>query len=223
MENQQEQNATKLGAYTTLLGAISMLAGAAIWGASGADIDQALYDGDIAGYLRDALTNQNLLIANLSIWIVGVVLLGLGANMMAMLSPQKPVLTQLIRYNYGVAIPLVVVSYMAWLAVVVRLGPSASPEAPAIAEALGWFASHADWVATVLVLGTGPVLIAASGKGIWVPNWLRVWSYIALLAGVLTTVAQYAGGLTTYGFLVIPIGVGWMIAAAITLFRRKAV
>ena len=109
---------------------------------------------------------------------------------------------------------------MAWLAVVVWLASSNAPAAAEISEAVGWFAVRADWVGTVLVLGAGPILITAAGRSIWVPNWLRVWSFIALLAGAMTTIAMYAGGLTTYGFLIIPVGMGWMIAAAVVLFRR---
>ena len=221
MEKQHKKNAARLGAYTTLLGSVCMLTGAAIMISSGTDMDLALYNGTIADYLRESLVNQYMLIVNLSLWILGVILLGIGATMMALLSEQNSILAQLVRYNYWIAIPLVVTAYMAWLAVVVRLASSASPEAAAIAEGIGWFAVRADWLATVLVLGTGPALIAAAGRGIWVPKWLRVWSLITLFAGLLTTVAQYAGGLTTYGFLIIPIGMGWMIAAAITLFRQK--
>jgi len=221
MKNHHEKDAARLGAYTTLLGSICMLAGAALGIASGTDIDQSLYNGNIADYLKESLVFQNMLIVNLSLWILGVILLGIGATMMALLSDQNIVMAQLIRYNYGIAIPIVIVSYMAWLAVVVRLASSSSPEAAAIAEAVGWFAVRTDWVATVLVLGTGPVLIAISGRAIWVPNWLRVWSFICLFAGLLTTVAQYTGGLTTYGFLIIPVGMGWMVAASITQFRLK--
>ncbi len=137
MEKQQEKYAASLGAYTTLLGSICMLAGAAISGASGTDIDQALYDGNMADYLRESFASQNMLIVNLSLWILGVILLGIGATMMAVLSEQNLVLAQLVRYNYWIAVPLVVASYMAWLAVVVRLASSASPEAAAIAEAVG--------------------------------------------------------------------------------------
>lgn len=196
-----------------------MLAGAAILGASGTDIDRALYDNDLAGYLQGAREAQTLVVLNLSLWILGVVLLGAGATMTALLSRQNLVTASLVKYNYWIAVPLVVVSYMAWLAVVVRLSASASSEAAAIAEIVGWFAVRADWLATVLVLGTGPVLITAAGRGTWAPNWLRVWSFVALFAGLLTTIAQYAGGLTTYGFLIIPVGMGWMIALSVVLFR----
>ncbi|MBK8555254.1 MAG: hypothetical protein IPL65_05535 [Lewinellaceae bacterium] len=221
MENQQKTLAAKLGAYTILTGSVCMLAGAGIGIASGADLDTALYANDMKGFLEQALANQNLLIINLSLWITGVILLGAGATMMAMLSEQNAVKSMLVRYNYWIAVPLVVASYMAWLAVVVRLASSVSPEAAAIAESMGWFAVRADWLATVLVLGTGPVLVTAAGSGIWVPNWLRVWSYLALVAGMLNTIAQYFGGLTTYGFLIIPIGMGWMIAAGVVLLRWR--
>lgn len=221
MEKQQDTNAARAGAYAILTGSFCMIAGAAVLGASGVDLDRSLYDDDMAGFLREALAAQNLLIVNLSLWITGVILIGAGATMMTMLGEQNPVLVQLIRYNYWIAVPLVVASYMAWLAVVVRLAPSESPAAAAIAEAVGWFATHADWLGTVLVLGTGPVLIATAGRGILAPNWLRVWSYLAFTTGILTTVAQYAGGLLSYGFLIIPVGMGWMIAAGVVLLRHK--
>lgn len=220
MEKQHEKTAVRIGAYTTLIGSLCMLGGAAIWGISGADIDQAIYDKDLAGYLAAALAGQRLLIANLSIWIIGVILLGAGAAMMAFISDQRSPLATLARYNYWLAVPLVVASYMAWLAVVVQLAPSDSPAAAAIAEAMGWFAVRADWVGTALVLGSGPALLAAAGRSNWAPNWLRIWSYVALLTCFLTTLAQFTGGLTTYGFLIIPVGMGWMLAASVVLFRR---
>ncbi|MBK9018060.1 MAG: hypothetical protein IPM82_30690 [Saprospiraceae bacterium] len=182
MEKQQEKTATRTGAMALLLGSICMLAGAAIGISSGTDLDQSLYDSNMAGYLGGSLDTQNLLILNLSLWILGVALLGAGAAMTALLSRQNLVPATLVKYNYWIAVPLVLVSYMAWLAVVVRTSASASPEAAAIAETVGWFAVRADWVGTVLVLGTGPVLISSAGKGIWVPNWLRVWSFICLFA-----------------------------------------
>lgn len=220
MEKHDERTATRIGAYTTLIGSLCMLGGAAIWAISGADIDQAIYDKDLAGYLSAAKGSQGLLIANLSIWIIGVILLGAGATMMAFISGQRPVLASLVRYNYWIGISIVVISYMAWLAVVVQLAPSGSPAAVVAAEAMGWFAVRADWVATALVLGSGPALLAAAGRSFWAPNWLRIWSYVALFTGFLTTLAQFTGGLTSYGFLIIPVGMGWMLAASVVLFRR---
>lgn len=221
MEKQLATPAARPAALAALLGSACMLAGAAVMFSVGADIDKHLYANDMAGYLKLASANQDSLILNLSLWIAGVILLGAAATLMTLIGGQSPVRVQLVRYNYGIAVPLVVAAFMAWLAVVVRLTASPSPEAAAIAEAMGWFGVRADWVATALVIGTGPFLIAASGKGVWVPNWLRVWSYLCLAAGILTTIAQYSGGLTSYGFLIIPVGMSWMIAAGVALLRRK--
>ena len=94
----------------------------------------------------------------------------------------------------------------------------------ALAEALGFFASRADWIATVLLVGVGPALIAASGRDTWVPGWLAIWGALALLAGLLTTLTTLttlAVGLTTYGFLVVPVGLGWTIAAGVVVLRES--
>jgi hypothetical protein len=55
-----------------------------------------------------------------------------------------------------------------------------------------------------------------------VPTWLLRWSYVTAFAGVLTAVAILTGGagLMTYGFAIVPVGVGWMIAAGVVLLRK---
>jgi hypothetical protein len=197
-----------------------MLGGAAIWGASGTDIDASLAANDIVGYLASANESQTMLIANLSVWIAGVLLIGIGASMMTYLSRENQVLSLIARYNYWVGIPIVVISYMAWLAVVVRLTAYEPSAVATVAEVVGWFAVRADWVATVLVLGTGPLLLSLAGKSSWVPKWLAVYSYFCFVAGILNIIAMYLGGLSTYGFLIIPVGMGWMVASSIVLFKR---
>ncbi|MDF9799385.1 hypothetical protein OKW21_004648 [Catalinimonas alkaloidigena] len=220
MEKQNILTATKIGAYTTLIGSLCMLCGAALWGSSGADLDAALDTAELENYLTTAHEKSTLLIANLSVWICGVMLLGVGATMMLSISTKRLIIAKIAQYNYWIAIPIVVVSYVAWLAVVVRLAPNNSPSVAAIAEAVGWFATRADWIATILILGTGPLLISFAGKDDWVPKWLLIWSIICLFTGILNALAMYAGGLTTYGFLIIPVGMSWMIASSIVLFRR---
>lgn len=221
MNNNFEKSATKIGAFTTLLGSICMLGGAAIWGASGADIDVFLASNDMVGYLTAASASRTMLIANLSLWIVGVLLLGVAATMMTYLSRENQIISLIVRYNYWVGLPIVVISYVAWLSVVVRLTAYEPSSVSAIAEAVGWFAARADWVATVLVLGTGPLLLSLAGKNSWVPKWLMVWSYFCLVAGFLNIIAMYLGGLTTYGFLIIPVGMGWMVAAGVVLYKKS--
>lgn len=220
MNNDFDKSATKIGAFTTLLGSLCMLGGAALWVTSGTEIDVSLAANDMAGYLTAANESKTILVANLSIWIVGVILLGVAASMMTYLSRENPIHSLIARYNYWVGIPIVVISYVAWLAVVVRLTAYEPSSVSTIAEAVGWFATRADWVATVLMLGTGPLLLSLAGKNSWVPKWLEVWSYFCFAAGILNIIAMYLGGLSTYGFLIIPVGMGWMVASSIALFKQ---
>ncbi len=221
MEIQSKKTAAKVGAYTTLLGSLCMLIGTAFWGSSGADLDKSLDARDLTTYLASVQEVGTLLITNLSCWIVGVILIGCGATMMTVLSASRPVAAKIALYNYWIAVPLVVASYAAWLAIVARLSADGTPASATLAEVLGWFASRADWIGTILVLGTGPALVASAGREDWVPKWLFFWSRVTLAAGVITVVAMYAGGMTTYGFLIIPVGMGWLIAASVVLFRFR--
>ncbi len=220
MENKNIQTTTKIGAYTALIGALCMLAGATFWGISGADLEKALYDGDIANYLINVQENYTLVTANLSIWIIGVTLIGIAGTMMANLCIQYQAISAIAKYFYWIALPLVIASYVAMLTVVVHLSPDSSSTTVSIAGALGWFGTRVDWVATIFMLGIGPALISVAGRGDWVPKWLVRWGFLALFAGLLAAIAMFTGALTSYGFLIIPVGLSWTIAASIVLFRR---
>ncbi len=223
MENYDLKITSKIAAITVLVGSTCMIAGAVLMGISGADLDTALDRNELANYLTVAGDNKSLLIANLTIWIIGVIITGLAATLMVNLGEPQKVLSRIVTYNYSIAIPIVVVAYSAWMVIVVRLTSHNPQESVVLAEIMGWFASRADWIATILVLGIGPFLISLSGKNYWVPKWLLVWSYFTLFAGFLNLVAMFAGGLTTYGFLIIPVGMGWMIASffVLTKFSRR--
>lgn len=219
MENYNLKITSKIAAITVLIGSICMIAGAVLMGISGADLDTALDRNELANYLTVAGENKPLLIANLTLWIIGVILIGLAATLMANLGVSKKVLSQIVTYNYSIAIPIVVIAYSAWMVIIVRLTSHNPQESVVLAEIMGWFASRADWIATILVLGIGPLLISLSGKDYWVPKWLLVWSYFTLFTGLLNFIAMFAGGLTTYGFLIIPVGMGWMIASFFVLMK----
>jgi hypothetical protein len=221
VELNHQKKAMGIAAYATFSGSVCMVIGAILLGISGADLDTEIYANDLAKYLDMADAGKTVLLANLSLWILGVILIGAGASMMIYLSEEKPVTSRLALYNYFIGIPIVVVSYMAWVALIVQLAPGGDTDV-AIAEVIGWFAVRTDWVATVLVLGTGPLLLSLAGEKNWVPKWLKTWSFLCLLAGILNVLAMYLGGLTSYGFLIIPVGMSWMFAASVVLFRKKA-
>lgn len=198
-----------------------MIVGAILLMASGVDLDRALAEGSIDAYLRNAADARGILVANLSVWIVGVILWGAAGTLISKLPAGRPTAAVLGRYCFQVGVPVVVGAYVAWLAVVVQLAGVDSAAAVEVGKALGWFASRADWVATILVVGLGPALLASGGVGTWAPRWLIGWGYLAAATGVLNAIAMLTGGagLLTYGFLIIPVGVGWLIAVGVVLLR----
>ena len=178
----------------------------------------------MATFLTTAGANSRLLVANLTLWIVMVLLMGIAATAMTSLCETRHVTAQVARFCYWVGSPLVIGAYVAWLAIVVQVAPDTSPAAITLAKAMGWFASRADWVATILIIGIGPTFISLAGRDAWVPRWLFRWSFATAVAGLLTALAMFTGGsgLGSYGFLIVPVGVGWMVAAGIVLLRGLA-
>lgn len=221
MKGERKQTVAQFGGLCAIAGSACAVTGAALLATSGADLDVALASGQIAEYLALAGQTRGLLIANLTIWIVMVFLMGAAAVAMTILSESQRLLSDLARYCYFVGAPLVFGAYVAWLAIVVQVAPSATPDAIAVTEVIGWFASRADWVATILVVGIGPTFLAFAGRDSWAPGWLVKWSVVTALAGCLNALAMLTGGagLSTYGFAIIPIGVGWMVAAGVVLLR----
>jgi len=223
MDQAARRTAMRVGGLTAIVGSLCALTGAALWASSGTDIDKSLVSNQIAEYLIAAGEHRVVLVANLSIWIVMAFLMGIAAMAMAGLAEGRRLLSDVARSCYHMGVPLVVAAYVAWLAVVLRVAPETTPAAVATAEALGWFASYADWIATMLVIGIGPTFLALAGRGTWAPGWLVKWSYLTAVAGCLTAVAMLTGGsgLSTYGFVIIPVGVFWMMAAGVVLLRNQ--
>jgi len=210
----------RLGAVTAISGAVSFIVGAVLWGISGTDIDLAATNGDMAGYLTAASAAKPIIVANLTFWIVGAFLLGIAGTTLANLSGQRRTLAQVAVACYRTAVPLVIVSYFAMLAVVVQIAPDTSVTAVSIAEVVGWIGSRADWLGTILIIGVGPLLIALTGQNDWAPLWLVRLGYVNGFCGLLTTVALYTNALGTYGFVIVPIGLIWMLSAGVVLLRK---
>lgn len=222
MSSDAETNA-RLGGGAALLGALTMLAGAGLWGASGTDLWAALGNGDMAGYLTAAAAAKPLLIANLSLWIGGVLVLGVAGAALAALCSQRPVWAQLANVCFRTAVPLAIVSFIAMLSLVVQIGSDTSATALRIAEVVGWIGVRADDLATALIVGFGPLFISLAGRRDWAPNWLAYWGYLAGAIGLFSLVVLYLPGLSSYGILIVPVGIGWMLAVGILLLRRGAV
>ncbi len=223
MNNKNINFTTRLGAYSAIGGSLIMIVGAALGIASGADLDLALASGDTASYLTTAGAASQMVTANLIVWIIGVIIFGVAGTALAALCEQRQMMAQIARYSYWISVPLVIAAYVAWLTIVVQIAPDNSPTAVLLTEVVGWFASRADWIATILILSCGPALISLAGRDEWVPTWLVRWGYVAIIAGLLNAIAMLTGGsgLLTYGLLILPVGLGWTIAAGIVVLQRS--
>lgn len=213
---------TRVAGTLALFGAGVMLLGAGIWASTSADIDVALVTGEMAAYLVAAAEHRAALVANLSLWIVGVLGLGAAGTAMAAVGNGPALIRDLARFVYWVATAVAIGAFVAWLAIVVQLTAATSPTGVAIAEVVGWYAYRADGVATALIIGVGPALLARAGRGDWVPGWLFGWGHFAAFTAVLSFLPYFVPavpfGLT---FVIVPVGIGWTLAAGIVLLRQR--
>jgi hypothetical protein len=212
---------TRMAGMTALGGAVIMLGGAVLYFSSGLDLWAALANQDMASYLVAAGEFKGQLIANLSLWILGVLLLGMAISSMGTLGTQQSPWTQAARVCAQTAVPLALIAFIAMMSLLVQIVPEASATAVALAEVIGWISVRADDLATALLIGFAPLFIAFAGRNQWVPSWLVGWAYLAGGIGVLSLVALYIPVLSGLGFLIVPVGIGWMLAAGITLLRRS--
>ena len=221
MDTKFMANSTRVGGYTAVGGAVTMLIGAALWGTSGTDLWAALDSGDVAGYLVAAGTMRVQLIANLTFWIVGVLILGVAGTALANLCVRRRMPAQIALVCIRTGVPLVIVAYIAMLSLLVQIAPDTSATAVTIAQVVGWIGVRADDLATALIIGAGPLFISLAGRDDWVPTWLARWGYLAGVIGLFSLVVLYIPPLRGLSFIIIPLGVAWMIAAGIVLLRRS--
>ncbi len=220
VEQTASRSTARLGGYTAIAGTVTMLVGAALWGTSGTDLWAALDSGDMARYLVAIEAVKGQLVANLSVWILGVLILGVAGSMLAALCTQRRPLARIAQVCFQTAVPLVLVAYVAMLALVVQLGGDSSATAVSLANVVGWIGARADDLATALIIGIGPLFLSLAGHGEWVPTWLLRFGGLAGVVGVLSVAFLYLPGMAAYSFIILPVGMGWMIAAGVVLLRQ---
>lgn len=205
-----------VGGSCLLAGALLMIAGAIVWATTGADLDSALADGTMSEYLSDAAEHHTALMTNLGLWIVGASLLGFGGASLAGSSEERAG-ADVARGIYLVGAAAAVVAFGVWSGLV---HAAHLPEVGGVAEAIGFSVSRIDWVATIMLIGVGPLALVWPERTGWAPGWLRAWSGLTALAGLLTVVAMVTGDLDTLGFVIVPLGAAWSIAAGAVAIRR---
>ena len=199
-----------------LAGAVTMVVGAALYLAGGADPWKAVSSGDMATYLADAADGSSVLYAGLAAWIVGVLGLAIGGRLLAAHGdgPLARAAGSTFTIGGAAAIPAFVA-----MAALIRLAGSGSASHE-LADTLAFFATTLDDVATIVVVGLSPALVVLSARAAWVPRWLFALGLLAGVAGLISAGSIFAGASSTLGFVIVPLGLGWMAAAGVVAIRR---
>jgi hypothetical protein len=134
--------------------------------------------------------------------------------LMSVFCMARPGLAQMGMVLMRIAASIAIVSFIATLAVAFYAN---SVEAALI---MGWFGARVDDVATMLLVGFGPLSLSIAGKGDWVPGWLNVRGFLAGIAGMLVIIGLFTG-IVPLSFIIIPFGIGWMIAAGVVLIKKS--
>ncbi|MEZ4989419.1 MAG: hypothetical protein R2824_03375 [Saprospiraceae bacterium] len=217
----QVSTGSRIAGILAISGAVFMLIGAAVWGSTGIDLWQALAQGELPAYLAAAGNVKLQFTINTAFWITGVLCMGSAGTLMAALPTRRQPLALMARLGFQTGVPLAIVAFLAMVSVVIQLSPDTSAVAVAVAETVGWIGARADDIATILIAAVGPLLISLAGKDHWVPRWLLRWGYAAGIGGFLAAVAIFLPGFYQLGLVLIPIAMGWMIAAGVVLLSRR--
>lgn len=191
-----------------------MFIGAAFWGSSGSDLWQALANQQMESYLNQLGPVKSLLVANTIFWTIGALFLGIAVSMMSGFCISKTSLAQIALTCALTAVPMAIVAFIIMLSIAIN-SPSED-----IATIIGWIGARLDDIATMLIVGASPFFLSLAGRRDWVPGWLVLWGYLAGITGLLSVISILTG-IVALGFIIIPIGLGWMIAAGIVLLRKR--
>lgn len=211
----------RLAAYTSIGSAILMLVGAVFFIGSGVDLWAALLERQMPAFLANSAAVKKIVVANLSFWILGVFIMGIAGRALVALSQKRPGPAKVAQTCYSVAVPLAIMAFLGMMSLVFQVAPDTSASSVTLAGVVGWIAVRADDLATALLIGAGPFLISQAGRGDWVPKWLLRWGYLAGGLGLLAIVTLFVPRQYVLGFVLIPVGLGWMLAAGLVLLRQR--
>lgn len=213
---ERESSNLRAAGWATVAGAVIMLVGAGLYFSAGADAWAAVSSGDTATFLTDAGASTSTLYAGLTAWVIGVIGMAIGGGLLADAGAGPAAKAGRTSFTIGaaVAIPAFLV-----LAALTRLAGAGSTSFE-LADTLAFLGTTIDDVATIIIIGLSPVLVSVASRGIWMPGWLAVWASLAGAAGLVAVVAIFLGLSASLGFALVPLGIGWMIAAGVVAVRR---
>jgi len=208
----------RVAGVLAIVGAIAMGVGGGVFSSSGADL-WGLVDGDVdvTSYLNDAAASASTLHAAHAIWIAGVLTLALAGVLLA--GRRTDATSAAARATYTLGAALAIPGFMSMVALT-RLAESGS-DAPALAETLAFLGARLDDVATTVILGLGTVLLTLANHQTWMPRWLAGFGMVCGAVGLISMISIFFGEVATIGFLIVPVGIIWTVAAGIVTIRRS--
>lgn len=189
-------------------------------GASGTDLWAALANGQMASYLEATQQVKSILIANISFWVLGVFMIGTAGNLLAGFFKQENGMVKIAQSCYSVAIPLAIVAFICMLSLTMIIAGNGGENSLTLAETIGWIGTRLDDIATALIIGGAPLFLSLAGNKDWMPKWLVYLGYLAGILGVLGLVVLFFPKQYMLGLLILPVGLGWMIATGVVLLRK---
>lgn len=202
--------------YTLILGVLTMIAGAIVHFSTGTDLWAALAADSIGDHLAAVAGAEGVHYLGLTLWSVGAILLGLGGAGLAGTGAGAG--ADMARASYAIGASLAVASFLL-MASVVRIADGGGDAAIA-AEGLGFAGAHLDDVATAVIIGLSPVLLALSGTAGALSKWLARLAWGCGAAALVMVAAIFVDATATWGLVIVPIGLGWTLAAGILAVRR---
>ncbi|MFZ1705038.1 MAG: hypothetical protein WAT79_11885 [Saprospiraceae bacterium] len=212
-ELKHDKKTLTLVGYVSIFGSVSMLIGAGLWGSTGTDLWQSLATNQMDTYLNQIEPVKQWLVANTIFWTVGVLLLGIAGSFMSKFCVSNPQLALFQLVFVRSAVPMAIVSFVIMLSLAIH------PPNIETAYLIGWIGTRIDDIATILIIGVSPLFLSMAGKSDWVPRWLLIWGYLAGFSGFLAVISLLTGQVAL-GFIIIPIGIGWMIAAGVAIIKK---
>jgi hypothetical protein len=147
---------------------------------------------------------------------VGVLVLALGGVLLT--GRTTDAASTAARATYSIGAALAIPAFMTMIALT-RLAESGT-DAPALVEALAFLGARLDDVATIVIIGLGPILITLASRKTWMPRWLVRFALVVGVAALVSVISLFFGQAGSFGLLLVPIGIVWSISAGIVTLRR---
>lgn len=207
----------KLTGLLLIAGAVIMISGAIFLGTTGTDLWAATTNGTMQDYMIQIKGHIPPLVANLSLWILGVMVIGLAGSNLSKLNFQNHFWSVVALQFYRIGPILGIMAFLLMLSLVLVV--PAEAEALLLADAIGWLGTTIDDLATMMLIGFGPLAICQAAKENWMPIWLFWWGQLAGLVNLIYLISLFIDAALGLTPVIIVLGMGWLIASGIVLLR----